>query len=226
MAFPTTGVLDTFDRADENPLSDGGKWTNKTDPGFGDCQVLTNLGAGVGAGGNGAFRNNQTYGPDTEAFLTISTLAGNGDDTGVEIRIADGGLTTVDAYRVVAQKAAGASNDIWRVARLDNTVQTVLGANIIQEFSAGDGLGIEMVGSTITVYWKTGGTWTSLGTRTDTTYTAAGNIGMLMDTTTPRVNDFGGGTVGIIPLVGSGTLAGAGSIMGLGLPTKSAIRGI
>ena len=40
--FPTTGVLDTGVRGNENPLSDGGKWTNPMQSGNSNLQITSN----------------------------------------------------------------------------------------------------------------------------------------------------------------------------------------
>ena len=67
--------------------------------------------------------------------------------------------------------------------------------------SAGDSIGMSMVGSTITVYYKaSGGSWTSLGTRTDSTYTAAGRLqlGQWLSSSgvASTIDNFGGGAIG------------------------------
>jgi hypothetical protein len=52
-----------------------------------------------------------------------------------------------------------------------------------------------MIGSTITIYRKTGGVWSSVKTCTDSTYSSAGKIGLETQGTTARLDNFGGGTV-------------------------------
>jgi hypothetical protein len=56
-----------------------------------------------------------------------------------------------------------------------------------------------MIGSTITVYYKVGaGAWNSIGTRTDSTYTGSGYIGLWADCGTAnsgKFDDLKGGTL-------------------------------
>ncbi len=64
--------------------------------------------------------------------------------------------------------------------------------------SAGDSFGIQMIGSTITVWYKAAaGSWTSLGTRTDTTYNNIGHVqfGIWSTVAGATYDNFGGGNV-------------------------------
>jgi hypothetical protein len=82
------------------------------------------------------------------------------------------------------------------ICREDNGGLVVLGSSITDFApSSGDGLGIEVVGNTISAYHRVGGTWTSKGSRTDSTYTAAGKVGFKVNTASVRIDNFGGGTV-------------------------------
>ena len=76
------------------------------------------------------------------------------------------------------------------------------------EFVAGDQIGVSALGSTL-AYYRNG---TQQFTRTDATYGAAGKIGLLMENTTGRWDNFGGGTF-FKKLVGNNfRLAGAGGL--------------
>jgi hypothetical protein len=56
-----------------------------------------------------------------------------------------------------------------------------------------DEFGMTIIGSTITVYYKTAlGSWTVIGTRTDSTYSGGGKIGVGI-TARGGVDSFGGG---------------------------------
>lgn len=228
-AFPTTGVLDTFTGADANPI--GGNWT--TFGGFNAVQRLGNtLAATVNAALNGAYWNLADFGPDSEAFITVATALLADADCNVVVKGNDEDVASgIELYGASMLEAPTDSTDIFEYI---NSVYTPIGASISQEFSNGDALGIEATGSptvTLKAFRKpSGGSWGQIGTnRTDTTLTGTGRIGVILGDTTGRLDDFGGGTVqagaSITPLVGAGALAGTGSVMGLGLPTKSAVRG-
>lgn len=65
--FPTTGVLDNFDRADEDPI--GGDWSNGVN-GSGSCDIAGN--ALVGAQNGGCWWNASSFGENQEVFMTFS----------------------------------------------------------------------------------------------------------------------------------------------------------
>lgn len=188
MAFPSTALLDNFDRADAASL--GASWTDL----FNGCAISSNQAAGEAAGANFSMWNVATYGPDCEAWIEISALPGNNLTFGVYARLVDtGSVVNIDGYIVSFVHQTGGT-DIVRISRITNAVGTQLGADISQEFSNGDYLGIRCIGSTIYALRSSGGTPSVLGARTDATYSAAGNIAITIEGTTGRVNSFGGGT--------------------------------
>ncbi len=190
MAFPTTSILDAFNRADENPLGNGTWSALSIIGGTARLKLVTNQAAGTTAGLNSNYWSAATFGPDTEVFATIPTLSGNTHD--VYLRLANAGSASVNGYMVEADALGGTVT----VYRIDASTPTALGAPISQTITAADSLGASIVGSTITAWYKVGaGAWTSLGTRSDATYSAAGNIGASIDGTTGRLDDFGGGTI-------------------------------
>ena len=196
MAFPTTSVIETFTGADTTTPPNS-NWTN-----FWGSSAGANLGIRITS--NRAAANNtsfyctaywdtETFGPNCEAFCTITTVPINGDIIGLWIRGQSPGLSTDDGYLVGADKSAG--TDTFDVYRIDNNTYTLLGSAISQEFAANDSFGISAVGSTLEIWYKaSGGSWTSLGTKTDGTYSGAGYIGISIDKAA-QLDDFGGGTV-------------------------------
>jgi hypothetical protein len=188
VAFPTTSVLDNFDRANTGPPPSA-SWTGDASMAAAECKVISNT---VAANASNGFDywNPTTYGPDSECFMDIPTKPGSGQYAAVYVRFDPPGN---NGYEVELDVAAG--TDSVLIFRCDNTVFTQLGASISQEFTAGDSLGLEMIGSTLQAYRKSG-TWSALGTtRTDGTYTVAGNLALQFGDTTARGDNFGGGTV-------------------------------
>jgi hypothetical protein len=196
MAFPTTGIIDNFNRGDEDPVSDGGKWSlGPDDFGANTLRLATNeLRPTVGVTNANAYRNDQDYGPDTEVFTTIGVIP----STAVLLyaRLVDIGAGTTDGYACYFNFSG---TDDALICRVDNDSLVGLGSAITPAapYAAGDKLGLECIGSTISAYVFQSGAWSLLGSRTDSTYTAAGKIGVkISDTSTnARVDDFGGGTV-------------------------------
>jgi hypothetical protein len=198
MPFPTTSVLDNFNRT-ENPLSDGGKWSG---PLFAGDQVPQADGANcVKVGTNRfpeAYRSDQTYGPDCEAYLTIVTVGTGTPFVQVAARTQQEN-SSLDGY--ILEIIAPAT---WSIYSTTNEVVTTLGATITQAISAGDKFGIQCIGSTVSAYYNGVAGWVNLGGRIDVTYLSAGHIGLLFgDNSTWALNDFGGGTAVPAPTVTS-----------------------
>src|SRR3990170_3293788 len=194
MTFPTTGILDSFNRADAGPppSADWSIWQ------FNDqFRVLSNQAtaqAGASSELVANYWDTSTFGADTEAYTTIAAPNGDGSSSyGVIARIQTGDLS--DGYLV--EWTAGNTIDIYRI---DNGAYTQLGAsNTGQTLNAGDKIGIEIIGSTIKAYKNEGAGWSQVGTsRTDSTYSAAGYVGLHCyqgGATLISLDDFGGGTV-------------------------------
>lgn len=189
MTFPTTPILDTAVRANEGPPPSANWTTPAAASGF---NITSNKFAGTGAG-NVSVWNPRTFGPDCECYLTVDTLEGVSSSFSVVARAKDtGSLATIDGYAVAHNQLAG--TDTIQIQVLTNGAAVTLGANFNQEVAAGDSLGIRVFGSTIEAWYKSGAlAWTLLGSRTDSTYAAAGSLVMIGLGTTGRYSNFGGG---------------------------------
>jgi hypothetical protein len=131
-------------------------------------------------------------GPDAEVYADVPTVTANNDFIYVMLRITqpNGGG---NGYRVRVDKQSG--TDVISIQRVDNATSTTLGATFSQEVSNGDAIGLRAVGTTLTAYYKpASGSWVALGSRTDSTYTTAGYIGLGVYGSTGRLDNFGGGT--------------------------------
>lgn len=194
-SFPTSAVIDDFNRANEGPSMTG--WTNVNDMagssgrGF---EVIGNQAQCNAISVNMDYKTATTYGPDVEAYVTIVDIGVGVDSSGIAFRLSDP-TGTPTGYLVIAT----ASNNI-QVYRIDgDSSVTQLGSDISQTVGDGDSIGVTMIGSTITVYYKVGaGAWNSIGTRTDSTYSGAGYIGLWADCGNPhsgKFDDLKGGTL-------------------------------
>jgi hypothetical protein len=197
MAFPTTTVIDNFNRVNEDPVSDGGKWSIGPDE-FGGTNNLRvandELHMSTTTTPSNGYRNDQDYGPDTEVYATIAILPATA--CVLYARLVNIGAGTTDGYACYFDFDAA---DSALICRVDNDSLVGLGASITPpaEYSVGDKIGLECIGSTIAAYVYQSGSWAQLGTRTDGTYTAAGKIGIRIADggLNGAVDDFGGGTV-------------------------------
>jgi hypothetical protein len=205
VSFPTTGVLDDFNRSDEGPPPSA-SWTD-IDSGL---QVISNQ-CGGASGTNLSYWDVETFGPDCEAYWTIINYSA---EQGPLARLQDvGSMGTLDGYCVYVNGL-----DTIAVVRFDNGVPTQLGADISQTIEAGDKIGVECIGSDIKAWYDDGGAgWGEIGSRSDATYGAVGYIAGYIKDASQRCDDFGGGTV-VTEGVVAGRLVNA-------VPLKSLVHG-
>lgn len=207
MAFPTTGILEDGSGADEDPLDTHWDGTHVFYPGdTGFFAKLSNQITDATGGGTDTSSSYdgvsgvQQFSGNIEVWATIvqvSTVTGDQFKIGAANARND---PNMDGYEVNIVKAAGA--DIVQIRRRDNVTPTTLGADMNQEISDGDSIGMEIIGSTISAYYKpAAGSWTLLGSRVDATYTGPWWIGVKTAQASPRAwkwVPFGGGTVSAI----------------------------
>jgi hypothetical protein len=192
--FPTTPILDTFTGANgTNPPN--ANWTNDVFAGGGGrgIQIQSNQAAGNALLGNSAYWNTQTFPASQEAYWTIGTKPGNGIYIGLFLRLQSPGTAGADGYSFYHREFTAAT-DALEMYRADNAVETLLGASITVELTAGEKLGVRAIGSTLEGFIVTAaGVATGHVERTDATYSGSGNIGVFLQNQTGRCDDFGGG---------------------------------
>jgi hypothetical protein len=194
MAFPTTSILDDFNRADENPLSGGGNWAGPIFSANSQMQLVSQAVTGaVAATGDGSYWNASQFNNGAvgvEVFADVGTV--NGTDRFFLDWVENPNTGVENGYEL----QVNLSVDLWRLRRLDASVATTLGANVTQAVTAGDGIGFSSVNGTHTVYYRAGaGSWTVLFSRSDNTYVGNGNIGLGTIGTVNTMDNFGGGAV-------------------------------
>lgn len=215
MAFPTTGLLDDFNRG----TGIGSNWTTGNTYGDGATAwtIVSNQAAPSSEYTDGTWTV-ANYGPDCEVYATIPVLQPQDRFFSLFLRHTGVGTTNTDGYVLEMQIRPG--NENWRMYRVDNRTWTQIGTtDTSKAIAAGDKMGFEAVGSTLTAYVFQSGAWAQVFQVTDTTYNAAGRIGMgqfANANTQLRVDDFSGGTItsGSTPISGSDSATGtdAGSV--------------
>lgn len=193
MAFPTTSVLDGFNRADGDA---GGNWTGDLLGGsWPNPDVASNqLRADGGNAFSSGWWNPATFGPDCEVYCTLAVAPANAFR--LMARGADFGTANFDGYELEVDPG---NCYIVKVVNGTRTTLQTTGAT----FATGDAMGMEVTGTsttTIRAFRKpSGGAWAQIGTdQTDSTspITAAGHLGLLfVNDSTCRIDDFGGGDV-------------------------------
>jgi hypothetical protein len=182
-------TLDTFNRRNENPLSDGGRWSNGIS---GSAESGLRLQANViGCTKTStctAWRNNATFGPDTEVWARVTTLPGVNNQLRLYARLQQPGLATHSGYMLRTSQLAG-TDEVY-LERIDaGAVVTRL--TIPRELAVGDTILLRAQGATLEAWLKRGSTWSLLGSVTDSTYAAAGWVGLGIRGKTGRLDDFG-----------------------------------
>lgn len=192
MAFPTTSVLDSFTGTNGTDLPTySANWvvmTNAT-----NLEIQSNAATGTSGAGNNANTWTTTFNADCEVYGTVTTKPSDNDVIILLARLVQAGdLATVDGYGLRWLALSG--TDTLDIFSVTNGAITSIGAAVGQEITNGDSFGLEIVGTTLTCYYKSGaGAWTSLFSRTDSTYSAGGKIGLYCDGSVVRLDEFGGG---------------------------------
>lgn len=191
-AFGGSALLDDFNRAD------GGLGSGWVSPAVGDAgtaRIVASEYQGSASAQTSALWNGFSA-ADEEVFYKLAALSAAGDHVKLYVRadVATAGATSNYQLRVTQ------STGTWEVRKtVAGTASTV--ATFTRAMAAGDSLGFRAVGTTLEAWYKSAaGSWTLVGTTTDSSVTAAGYIGIGMGfgiTIEPHVDDFGGGTVSI-----------------------------
>lgn len=192
-SFPCNPVLANFNQANEGPPITGWSQTNLFSADTRGFQISSNVAQNSVSSSNADYWNAGTFGAKQEAYVSIAVKGSGSDSTGVLLRLTNPASSSITGYLIIAD----ANTSIF-VYRIDNSTTIVqVGSTFTQTITNGDSMGASIDGSTITVYYKVAaGSWTSLGTRTDATYSSAGFIGMWGDggsIAQVKTDDFGGG---------------------------------
>lgn len=190
MPFPSTGVLDNFNRADETPIV-----TNWTTPMYSDeATGPDNWNNQMDFRAGSAYYDLFEYGPDCEAWITLTTPPPLGEFN-LRARIqGEGGVHGSGSYYWARFVFAAGTYD-WSIRKRVSGVDTIINAGASTTLVSGDGVGLECIGTTIAAYKRSAGTWSQLGTATDSAITALGFIGVHSDDGGCNADDFGGGAV-------------------------------
>ena len=188
-SFGGSSVKDNFNRS--NSASLGSNWgtywgTANLDVNGNECRNPASSGV---SDWHTNYYNVAQYGPDCEAFITLKASPTTQCIIGVRV---GGTLSSPNSYGF---NANGGGNGVHKILRVDNGVETQLGATFNQTLAVGDSIGISAIGSIISAYYKpSGGSWTLLASRTDTTYSSAGYLGLESEIGGWKCDDFTGGT--------------------------------
>ena len=101
-------TLDSFNRRNENPLSDSGRWSNgvigSTETGL---RVTSNALECTKTTTCTAWRNNASFGPDTEVWARVTTLPGTNNQFRLYARLQQPGSPAQTGYMLRTNQLAG-----------------------------------------------------------------------------------------------------------------------
>ena len=182
-------TLDSFNRANESSLSDGGRWSNG---------IIGSAETGLRLRSNAiectktttctAWRNNASYGPDTEVWARVTTLPGTNNGFRLYARLQGAGSSAQTGYMLRTNQLAG--TDQVLLDRVDGAT-IVNRLTIARELAVGDTILLRVKGATLEAWHKRGTTWSLLGSVADSTYAAAGRVGVGIRGKSGRLDDFG-----------------------------------
>jgi large repetitive protein len=185
-SFPTTSVLDTF--AQPGPL--GSNWKSPALQDTGTVSVSASGQTVSSAGTAAALWIATPFSADEEAYITVPVLPAAGHTFAVDARVSSLTPSNVSMYFLQVTP----SKQLWDLRRKINGAGSTSMTTFTAPFAAGDSAGLQLTGSTITAWHRSGtGSWTPVGSVTDTSITAGGYIGFTLGDTTVRGGAFGGG---------------------------------
>ena len=142
-----------------------------------------------------AWRNNAQYGPDVEVWARITTLPGMNNQVRLYARLQQAGTPAFDGYMLRTNQLAGRTRSTS--SAMDNgaitTTPTIPGARR-RRHSAPAGYGLDGRGMAAQRRLVV-----AARLCTDSTYAAAGSVGVGLRGTTGRLDDFGARTLGVAP---------------------------
>lgn len=200
MAFPVTGVLDSFNAGALQNLSARAGWSASDHVISGAGDLTTDAVPTYASGGGNNGNAWATTFNDCEVWVTFAVLP-NPNFVNLYARW---NTAANSGYELTFFPVGGGSFNVGATRR-DSGSGTSLGSTS-PTLSAGDSIGLSCIGSAVTSYYKQGaGAWTQSATATDATY-VSGVLGIYGNDSTYHVDAFGGGDPGPGPLVGANFL--------------------
>lgn len=189
MTFPTTSILDNFNRADTSNISGSSSWGASTLFGQSAFGITSNQLDTIAANCNNIWTPTYT---DTEVYITINDAMYGTNRIALGARFSGSG-STPNGYFVFWKH----DNDTIGFYKYTSGASSQIGTDISIVLSAGDKFGMSVIGNTLTAYAYQSGAWSSIGSQTDSTYTSAGYLWVFarLNSTANLMDDFGGGEV-------------------------------
>lgn len=169
--WPNPPLLDDFNRANESPLSDGGKWSLWPASGVAQLDLVSNVAQlTTSAGPCVELWTDSPFGPDAAASISLTswyTLVGQG----AEWRVYLSGHLAAPAYSYSVEYGIqhdGTPGYLHLRRQVDNAwFKNCTLVGLPATTSAGDQLGLGVNGRTIEAWYNAGGSWVLIDTADD-----------------------------------------------------------
>lgn len=188
VVFPKTGILDDFNRANENPLS--GNWINDAlaEGADNQLQIVSNQVKAVTVNTSCEAYYNTVYNGNLEVYFTVITKPGPLERVEMGF-LKSPGTGTYSGYQLTCEDVA-AGTDALNISRADSGSTTQIGT-VAVEYAANDVLGMSITKAGLITVYQNGVKKLSV---TDTTYTGDFYLYACIRNTTGVIDNFGGGS--------------------------------
>jgi hypothetical protein len=196
-AGPVTPLLDDFARPN-NSGPPGPNWTHMivSSTSLTNDFFITNHQITGRPNSNADYWNPQTYGPNSEVWVTVAVKPNvDLDPVVLGLRFQNPGAATASGYQAYYIFRTSQPDQYRIIRRTNGTTSTVLTNSEGPSLKAGDRLLFRAIGTTLELWRENAGAWTRLLSANDTTYQGAGYLNMTARNGTVRLANFGGGTL-------------------------------
>jgi hypothetical protein len=196
-AGPVTPLLDDFARPD-NSGPPGPNWTHMVVSSTSATNDLFVTGQQITGkpGSNADYWNSQTYGPNSEVWVTVTVKPNlDLDPVVLGLRFQNPGAANASGYQAYYIYRAKQLDQYRIICRVNGSTSVVLASTNGPTLAAGDRLLFRAIGTTLELWRSSAGSWTRILTARDSTYQGAGYLNLTARDGTVRLTGFGGGTL-------------------------------
>jgi hypothetical protein len=196
-AGPLTPLLDSFTRPN-NTGPPGPNWAHMlvSSSGPGNDLYVTNNQVTGRSGTNADYWGLQTYGPNSEVWLTVAVKPNiDLDPVVLGLRFQNPAAANASGYQAYYIYRSGQLDQYRIVRRTEGANSTILTSANGPTLQAGDELLFRAIGTTLELWRLDAAVWTKIVSASDSTYQGAGYINLTARDWTVRLVNFGGGTL-------------------------------
>lgn len=196
--FPFNGILDAFNRANENPLANG-TWSLLTGLTSMGLRVVSNAVTAQASTDGASYWTPSSFGPDSEIYATVPTFTAQSDFIELFLRVSGAGTGNINGYAVNFERAASGLT-VYLIKYVNNGLNTLKASVTASSWIPGDGVGFSITGNILRAWIYHAGSWSVIDDVVDNTYTASGRLALKISQFGGSVvlDDVGGGTAGAI----------------------------